>query len=155
MDMPKAGPVHARLHAFLGEWQGGEQVEPSPWGKGGPAAGRMSFRADLDGFAVIQDYVQFKDSLVTFRGHGVFTVDPKTQEVLWYWFDSVGFPPDEPARGRFQGDVLTLDRVSPRGAARYVFTITTDECTFSIENKLGDDSEFRPFMRGVYARKVD
>ncbi len=155
MDMPKAGPVHARLQAFLGEWQGEERVEPSPWGKGGPAAGRMSFRADLDGFAVIQDYVQFKDSLVTFRGHGVFTVDPKTEEVLWYWFDSVGFPPDEPARGRFEGDLLTLNRVSARGASRYAFGITTDGCTFQIENKLTNEPDFQLFMRGVYARKVD
>jgi hypothetical protein len=101
MDMPKTGPVHARLLAFVGEWEGTESVEPSAWGKGGPATGRTDFRGDLDGFALIQDYVQLKESVITFRGHGVFTVDPQTQEVLWYWFDSVGFPPDLPARGRF------------------------------------------------------
>ncbi len=153
MDMPKAGPTHARLLAFAGEWEGTESVEPSPWGKGGPALGRASFRGDLDGFAVIQDYVQLKDSLVTFRGHAVFTVDPKTDEVLWYWFDSIGFPPDGPARGRFEGDVLTLLRVTERGASRYVHQISATEYRFSIENKFPGDADFKPFMRGTYTRK--
>lgn len=153
MDLPKPGPAHARLLAFEGEWEGTESVEPSVWGKGGAATGRTSFRADLDGFAVIQDYVQLKDSLVTFRGHGVFTVDPQTQEVLWYWFDSMGFPPDLPARGRFEGDVLTLLRVTPRGAARYVHTIRAQEYEFSIENKLQGDEDFKLFMRATYTRK--
>lgn len=153
MEMPKVGPAHARLLAFAGEWEGTENVEPSAWGKGGPATGRTSFRADLDGFAVIQDYVQLKDSLVTFRGHGVFTVDPETQEVLWYWFDSMGFPPEEPARGRFEGDVLTLLRVTPRGSARYVHQISTNEYRFSIENQLVGDDDFKLFMRASYARK--
>lgn len=153
MDMPKAGPVHARLLAFAGEWEGTESVEPSVWGKGGPATGRSSFRADLDGFAVIQDYVQLKDSLVTFRGHGVFTVDPKTEEVLWYWFDSMGFPPDAPARGRFEGGVLTLLRVTERGSARYVHEVSESGYQFSIENKFPGDADFKLFMRASYARK--
>jgi hypothetical protein len=153
MEMPKVGPVHARLLAFEGEWEGGESVEPSAWGKGGYATGRTSFRTDLDGFAVIQDYVQLKDSLVTFRGHGVFTVDPKTEEVLWYWFDSMGFPPEQPARGRFEGDVLTLLRVTERGSARYVHQIGASEYRFSIENQLPGDPDFKLFMRATYTRK--
>ena len=153
MVVPKAGPTHARLLAFAGEWEGTESVEPSSWGKGGPATGRTSFRGDLDGFAMIQDSVQLKDSLVTFRGHGVFTVDPQTQEVLWYWFDSVGFPPDLPARGRFEGNVLTLLRVTPRGSARYVHEITANDYRFSVENKFPGDGDFKLFMRATYTRK--
>jgi hypothetical protein len=153
MEMPKTGPAHARLLAFVGEWEGEETVAPSPWGPGGAAFGRMSFRADLDGFAIIQDYIEQKDSRITFRGHGVLTVDPETQEILWYWFDSIGFPPDAPARGHFEGDMLTLNRVSPRGASRYVYRITSNACEFSIENKLLGDAEFKVFMNGKYARK--
>ncbi len=153
MDMPKVGPTHARLLAFAGEWEGSESVEPSAWGSGGAALGRTSFRADLDGFAVIQDYVQLKDSLVTFRGHAVFTVDPKSDEVLWYWFDSVGFPPEQPARGSFEGDVLTLIRVTERGEARYVHEISDSSYRFSIENKFPGDAEFKLFMRASYTRK--
>ncbi len=153
MEMPKVGAAHAALLAFAGEWEGTELVEASAWGKGGPATGRTSFRADLDGFALIQDYVQLKDSLVTFRGHGVFTVDPETQEVLWYWFDSMGFPPEQPARGRFDGNVLTLLRVTARGSARYVHDIGPQEYRFSIENKLAGDADFKLFMRASYTRK--
>src|ERR1700753_2425265 len=116
MEMPKPGPEHAKLLAFVGEWEGHEELAPSPWSPGGPAIGRMSFRADLDGFAVIQEYIEQKESKIVFRGHGVFTVDPESKEILWYLFDSYGFPPHAPARGRFEGDVLTMTRVTPRGS---------------------------------------
>jgi hypothetical protein len=152
MDMPKTSPEHARLLAFEGEWEGPEELAPSAWGPGGEALGRMSFRSDLDGFAVIQDYIEQKNSHITFRGHGVFTVDPQTNEILWYWFDSFGLPPDSPARGRFEGDVLTMSRVSERGAARYVYRITPKTCEFSIENKLPSDPDFKLFMKGKYTR---
>jgi hypothetical protein len=153
MDMPKTGPEHARLLAFVGEWEGDEQLAASPWGPAGVAFGRMSFRADLDGFAVIQDYIEQKNSHITFRGHGVFMVDPQTKDILWYWFDSLGFPPEAPARGRFEGDVLTMNRVSARGAARYVYRINADSCEFSIENKFPNDPDFSLFMKGTYTRK--
>jgi len=155
MDMPKTGPEHARLLAFVGEWEGPEELSPSPWGPGGAAFGRMSFRPDLDGFAVIQEYIEQKESKIVFRGHGVFTVDPQTKEILWYWFDSYGFPPDAPARGHFDGDVLTMTRVTPRGAARYVYKITPTGCEFAIENKFPNDADFKLFMKGTYARKDD
>lgn len=155
MDMPKVGPDHARLQAFVGEWEGPEQLEPSPWGPGGPAVGRMSFRVDLDGFAVIQEYIELKESRITFRGHGVFTVDPQTKEVLWYFFDSMGFPPEAPARGGFEGNTLTLTRTTARGAARYVYEIGPNECTFAIENQLTGEPEFKRFMSGKYHRRED
>jgi len=155
MEMPKTGPEHERLLAFVGDWQGDEELAPSAWGPGGLAFGRMSFRSDLDGFAVIQEYIEQKESRITFRGHGVFTVDPQSKDILWYWFDSFGFPPDGPARGRFDGEVLTLTRVSPRAEARYTYLISPDSCQFSIENKFPGDADFKRFMSGKYARKVD
>ena len=153
MEMPKTGPEHERLLAFVGEWEGQEELSPSASGPSGTARGCMSFREDLGGFAVIQDYVEEKDSRVTFRGHGVFTVDPASKAVLWYWFDSIGFPPEAAAQGTFEGDVLTLQRESPRGVARYVYRISKDSCEFSIENKWVGDADFKPFMSGKYTRK--
>jgi len=153
MEMPKVGAEHQRLLAFVGEWEGDEEVAATAWGPGGPAFGRMSFRADLDGFVVIQDYLQQRNSRVTFRGHGVFTVDPETKEILWYWFDSFGFPPGDPARGRFEDNVLTLIRTSVRGSSRYVYRIDAQHCHFSIENKLAVDSDFSPMVSGKYLRK--
>ncbi|HEY4105346.1 MAG TPA: DUF1579 family protein [Polyangiaceae bacterium] len=155
MEMPKAGPEHARLLSFVGEWEGPEELSATAWGPGGEAFGRMSFRADLDGFAVIQDYIEQKQSRITFRGHGVFTVDPQTKEILWYWFDSFGLPPEGPARGRFEADVLTMNRVSERGASRYTYRITANSCEFSIENKFPHEPDFKLFMKGKYSRKED
>jgi hypothetical protein len=152
MHMPKLGARHERLLSFVGDWEGSEQLMPSAWGPGGIASGRMTFRAALAGFAVLQDYVEHKDGQVSFLGHGVFTVDPETEDILWYWFDSFGFPPSEPARGSFEGDVLTMSRVTPRGAARYTYQLTENQCTFTIENKFPGQSEFSRFMTGTYAR---
>ena len=68
MEMPKPTEEHRRLHAFLGEWEGEEKLSPSPWGPGGTARGRSTCRLDLDGFFVIQDYVEEKDGRVSYRG---------------------------------------------------------------------------------------
>jgi hypothetical protein len=154
MDMPKLGAEHARLLALAGEWEGTEEVATTPWGPGGPAFGAMVFRSDLDGFSLIQDYVQRKGDRTSFRGHGVFMIDPESQDVLWYWFDSMGFPPGPPARGSFQGQALTLTRVTERGASRYVYEIADNELAFSIENRFPQDPDFKPFVRARYAKKT-
>ena len=93
MDMPRPGPAHARLMRFAGRWSGTEQLSPSPWGPGGAAIGRTTCRESLDGMALVQEYEEEKDGAVVFHGHGVFLVEPDTQDVLWWWFDSMGFPP--------------------------------------------------------------
>ncbi len=67
MEMPKPTEAHRRLHAFLGEWEGEEKLSPSPWGPGGTAHGRSICRLDLDGFFVIQDYVEEKDGRTSYR----------------------------------------------------------------------------------------
>ena len=92
MDMPRPGPAHARLMRFAGRWSGSEQLSPSPWGPGGAATGRTTCRESLDGMALVQEYEEEKDGVVVFHGHGVFLVEPDTQGVRWWWFDSRGFP---------------------------------------------------------------
>jgi hypothetical protein len=47
-------------------------------------------------------------------------------EVLWHWFDSIGYPSEVPARGGFEGDALVLERTSPRGTNRSTFTLEGD-----------------------------
>ena len=114
MDMPKPGPEHARFKRFVGKWTGDEQLSESPWGPGGPAIGRVDMREACDGMAFVQDYVEEKDGKPSFRGHGVFMIDPENGDTLWWWFDSMGFPPDPPARGRWNGDCLLYTSPSPR-----------------------------------------
>jgi hypothetical protein len=153
MEMPKLTDEHHRLHAFVGEWVGEEQLSPSPWGPGGPAVGRSVCRLALDGFHVLQDYVEEKDGKTTFKGHGVFGYDTETREFCWYWFDSMGFVPDGPARGKWEGDTMTLIKVTPRGHGRYVYR-WTDERTyhFSIENSFDGGKTFTRLMEGTYRR---
>jgi len=153
MDMPKPGAEHAKLMRFAGRWRGDEQLSPSPWGPGGPAVGRLEMRDAVDGMALIQDYTEEKDGAPVFRGHGVFTIDPMSGEVIWWWFDSMGFPPDPPARGRWNGDTLLFEKSTPRGEARYEFRFEGDAYRFRIENRFPGQEDFVLFMEGHYRRE--
>ena len=93
-----------------------------------------------------------KDGRVAFRGHGVFIVDPLTQGIAWWWFDSLGFAPEPPARGRWDGDILRMEKHTPRGAARYTFALGDDAFVFRIENRFAGQDDYVEFMRGDYRR---
>ena len=150
--LPQPGPAHERLLRFVGRWTGEETMAPSPWGAGGTATGHTECRRGLDGIALIQEYEQVKDGAVCFRGHGVLLIEPDTQDVLWWWFDSMGFPPDAPARGRWDGDVLIFDKTTPRGEARYRYDFGGDRYRFTIENRFPGQPDFVEFMHGDYIR---
>jgi hypothetical protein len=83
MEMPKPTEEHRKLHVLAGDWVGDEKLSPSPWGPGGPAVGRYRGRVDMDGFFVVQDYVEEKDGRTVFRGHGVFGYDAQAKEYIW------------------------------------------------------------------------
>jgi hypothetical protein len=152
MDMPRPGAEHQRLFSRLhGHWSGAEQLAPSPWGEGGAATGRTHCRIGLDGMALIQEYEEEKDGRASFHGHGIFLIEPGTGDVLWWWFDSMGFPP-EPARGRWDGETLLFEKKTPRGEARYRYEFGPDRYRFVIENRFPGQSDFTEFMRGDYRR---
>jgi len=153
METPKPGPEHARLARLAGKWSGDEEPFPSPWGEGGRAYGRCELHQDVDGMALLQDYAEEKDGQVVFRGHGVFIIDPATGDVLWWWFDSMGFPPDPPARGRWDGDRLLFEKNTPRGDSRYEFHLGDDHYLFRIENRFPGQKDFAVFMQGRYNRE--
>ena len=152
MDMPRPGPDHAKLMRLAGRWAGDEVLAPSPWGPGGPAHGATTLRVDLDGMALVQEYEETKDGQPVFHGHGVFVIDPHGSDVLWWWFDSMGFPPDGPARGRWDGDVLLFEKSTPMGDSRYRYEFFGDRYTFSLANKFPGQPDFTEMMRGDYAR---
>jgi hypothetical protein len=153
MDMPKPGAEHARLMRFAGKWRGDEELSASPWGPGGPARGHCDMREAVDGMALIQDYSEEKDGETLFRGHGVFIIDPASGDVIWWWFDSMGFPPDPPARGSWNDDRLLFEKNTPRGEARYEFRFGGDHYDFRIENRFPGQKDFAEFMRGHYRRE--
>ena len=135
MDMPRPGPDHAKLMRLAGRWAGDEVLAPSPWGPGGPAHGATTLSVDLDGMALVQEYEETKDGQPMFHGHGVFVIDPHGSDVLWWWFDSMGFPPDGPARGRWDGE---RHRTQKRKALRQVFHfVTNSKNCFGLEMMAG------------------
>jgi hypothetical protein len=113
-----------RLSFLIGRLSGPEQVHATSWASAGVAQGRVDARLELDGRIVVQHQTQARPGVAGFTSLNVFMVDPTTQEILLYGFDSVGFPADPPARGRWHDEDLVFDRVTPRGASRTTYTPT-------------------------------
>lgn len=153
MDMPKPGPLHERLALLAGRWLGEETLMPSPWDPaGGTALGRVENRVALGGFAVLQDYVQSRDGQTCFEGHGVFTVDADKEEVVLYWFDSMGCPYNE-FRGGFEGEALALYCDAPMGRQRVRFEWPArDRYGFRMEMSQ-DGTNWQCLMTGAYSRE--
>jgi hypothetical protein len=153
MDMPRLGPAHDALKAFVGAWTGIEALAASPWAPASTAQADCEYRLALNGFAVVQDYRQQREDGSEFLGHNVFTVDPDTGETLWYGFDSYGFPPESPARGGWTGATLVLEKKTPRGIARHRLTPVAGSLTHEIDLRMGENPGYSPFLRARYTRK--
>ena len=153
MQMPTPTEHHRKLHRLAGQWIGDETLEPSPWGPGGTAVGRITGQVALDGMFVTSDYVEEKDGQVAFRGHSVFGWDPSSETVTWYWFDSMGSYPSSPAHGTWDGDTLVLRSTSPGAEGRYTYRFEgNDRYAFQIENSRDGGKTWVKFMEGVYRR---
>jgi hypothetical protein len=127
MEMPRPTAEHQRLAAFAGSWVGNETFFPSPMSpEGGKAKARVECRSDLDGFCVITDYVETRDGAVSFRGHGVMSWDPKQQNYIWLWADTMGGMPCEVTRGHWIGNTLVFQNRSEMGYHRYSYVFNAD-----------------------------
>ena len=156
-QMPQLTEQHLKLQAFVGDWDAEETLSASPWGPAGVALGKSQARVGLDGFFVLHDYVQEKAGQVVFRGHGIFGWDGNAPEggcYTWYWVDSMGSVPAQPARGQWQGDTLSLLSTSPRGMARYTYRFV-DQRTydFSIENSFDGGATWLTFLTSTYRKR--
>lgn len=150
MQMPTPNDQHTRLARLAGAWQGTEKMYPSQWDPaGGEATGTTRSRVDLNGFAVIADYQQQRGGQVTFSGHGVYTIDPKTNEVVLHWFDSIG-QGAEIFRGGWQGDRLTLTSRSAMGHARLSYDFGTPGQLNSAMDMSPDGKQWSRLFDGVY-----
>jgi Protein of unknown function (DUF1579) len=151
--MPMVTEQHTRLHVFAGDWVGEETMAPSPWGGGGPAVGRYTGRLVCDGFFVAQEYAQERDGAVSFRGHGLFGYDVPQERFAWFWVDSMGSVPRQPAWGTWSGNTLQFTSQSPEGSGRYTFVFDgSDRYEFRLENSFDGGSSWQTFMTGLYRR---
>lgn len=140
-----------RFWDLLGSWTGVEEQSGSPWSSAARTRAALTFKLDLGGVAVFQDYRQVREDGGEFLAHGVFLADGEVPGgVLWWLFDSVGNPPD-PAPGSWDGPVLALTRTTPRGSAHHRFELEADRLTYAIDLALAGE-EPAPFLRGRYER---
>jgi hypothetical protein len=153
MDMPKPTAEHKTLERLTGTWRGTETMHPSEWNpKGSTAEGVTTSRRALGGFGVVTDYTQSIDGQVTFSGHGVYTIDPKTSDVVLYWFDSIGMGCEE-FRGGWTGDTLTLLSRSPTmGHMRMTYDFQSDGTLHSSMESSPDEAVWTRMFDGVYSR---
>jgi len=150
MEMPKPGPNHKKLELLAGAWSGEEKMHPSPWEpKGGVAKATIVSRVACDGFHVVGDYEQRRNGVVTFRGHAVYGIDPKSQEVVLHWFDSMGLGGDV-FRGKFQGQTLTLECKNPMGHHRLAYDFSEKGTLRSKMESTQDGKKWSPMFDGVY-----
>jgi uncharacterized protein DUF1579 len=153
MEMPKPTAGHKRLEALAGNWTGEEKMFPSPWEpKGGVATATIEARVACDGFWVVEDYTQRRGQVVTFRGHGVIGYEPKTDEVVLHWFDSMGMGADL-FRGKFEGQSLTLTCKNPMGTHRLTYDLREPGTIRSKMESAQDGKTWAPMFEGVYHKK--
>jgi hypothetical protein len=143
---------------LLGNWTGVEQQAASAWAPATTARAMIVFKLDVVDQVVVQDYRQVRADRAEFSGHGVFMIDravgnsPAQQEpVLWWFFDSEGYPP-EPAHGGWHDGELILEKVTPRGIAEHRFAVADGQLSYRIRVQLGQATELQDFLRGTYRR---
>lgn len=136
---------------LLGTWAGMEEQAASPWAPPASTRAMMTLKLDVSDTVVLQDYRQVRGDGSELTAHGVFRLEPGTEQVLWWWFDSYGEPPG-PAAGGWSGDGLTLVRTTPQGRAEHRLRVVDEELGYEIHTRYADAPELSPFLTGTYRR---
>ncbi|MDQ0756950.1 DUF1579 domain-containing protein [Arthrobacter sp. B3I4] len=152
MDGELPGSAPEALEAFLGQWSGTTQWEATAWGPARTASAEVVFARAAAGLAVTMSYRHTDADGSRTDGVGVFTVDRSRPDILWYHVNSLGLPPERPARASWQDGTLTIERRSDRGTARHTFTVEDGVLTHAAGLRLGSAEEFIPFMTTVCRR---
>ncbi|MBZ9855372.1 DUF1579 domain-containing protein [Mesorhizobium sp. CA13] len=144
---------HQRLQALVGVWHGVEEVAATQWTDEGIATSEVIAEAEVGGQFVVQRYRQRRDGTVSFGAHNVFGFDQQNGAVTMHQFDSMGFVPMSPATGAWNGDELTLERSSPRGAARVAYIFDgRDAYRMRLHFKPAGSDAWQDMVSGVYRR---
>lgn len=146
MNPLQPGTVPAVLEDFLGHWRGTTRLAGSAWGPERSAVAEFSFTRAAGGLAVVQSYRHTEEDGSRFEGHGVFTVDPDHNDILWYYVDSMGQPPGVPVRCTWVDGVLRVERHSDRGTARHTFRVEDGTLIHTMELRLSEGQGFSPYL---------
>ena len=155
VDRPLPGSAGEALDEFLGRWTGTTHWEATAWGPARSAETEIIFSRAAAGLAVTQSYRHTDAEGSRSDGHGVFTTDPDHPDTLLYHVNSMGLPPEPPARASWDGDTLTVERRSDRGTARHTFRVEAGVLTHAAGLRLGKASGFTPFMTTICRRVAE
>jgi hypothetical protein len=143
---------------MLGNWTGVEQQAASPEASATTARAMIVFKLDVVDQVVVQDYRQVRADQVEFSGHGVFMIDrtggtfpAQAEPILWWFFDSNGYPP-QPAHGGWQDSELILEKITSQGIAEHHFAVADGQLSYRIHLRRDPASELQDLMSGTYRR---
>lgn len=136
-----------------GDWAGNGEILPNPWGgSAGPTRARWQFRRDATGLFLLSDYTETRHDGTRFAAHCVFAIEPGNEDVLMWAYDSYGYPPTVPARGRWADQTLALIKETPRGSGRTSLTVRNRELGCVIDSRPSGAAAFEPVMRCLLVR---
>ena len=142
-------PLSAELSFLTASASGPERVHASAWGPAIDAKARTTGRAELGGAVVVMTHDEQRPDETSFGIVSVFMRDPARDEILLYAFDSVGFAPDPPARGRWVEGTLVLERTSERGSGRTSFTPTATGFTWAKQFQATGDDQWHDVVSAI------
>lgn len=143
-------PIVRRLAFLMGSFAGSEQMHPSAWAPGGSATSSIEATSELDGHLVVQRYLQRRDGSISFQLVAAWMVDPSSDEILYYGFDTAGFPADPPARGTWRDADLMLERTTLRGSSRLTVRPTPTGWSWRKEFRGKDAETWSPVQDATF-----
>jgi hypothetical protein len=167
---------HPALRELLGHWRGSTHLAAGPWGPERVVEAEVTYRRVAGGTGVVQSYGHRELDGQHFQGHGMFTVDPDHQDVLWYYVDSTEADTtraDAPARCTWHNGVLRVERHGSAGWTRHTLRVDGDVLThvtelrrwdpFGVHSEVGTGkggagadgtgSAYTPLMTSTFSRK--
>lgn len=167
MGQPLTDRDHPALASLLGHWRGATRMESGPWGPERTVDAEVTFTQVAGGFAVVQSYRHTEPDGSHFEGHGIFTLDTTRRDILWYYVDSTGVPPDAPVRCTWHDGVLQMEHHIGAGSTRHTLSVTggvlVDVAELRRDDRADKDlrarsaadgaaASYKPFMTSRYRR---
>lgn len=135
------------LATFLGHWQGNTRFAAGPWGPERSVPAEVTYRLVAGGFAVVQSYRHVEPDGTHFEGHGMFTLDPVHDSVLWYYVDSASPAQTTPARCIVNHGALLVERHGSAGWTRHTLRVDEGVLTHVAELRIRDGAAARADSR--------
>jgi hypothetical protein len=79
------------------------------------------------------------------------TFPAQAEPILWWFFDSDGYPP-QPAHGGWQDSELILEKITSQGIAEHHFAVADGQLSYRIRLRPDPASEVQDLMSGTYRR---